>query len=58
MEDIEAFSTTYRAWVDEAELAKIIPNDISLEVMIFPNLFYSPCCIIMRWMVPTHSFIG
>ncbi|XP_021602427.1 uncharacterized protein LOC110607582 isoform X2 [Manihot esculenta] len=32
MEDIEAFSTTYRAWLDEAELAKIIPNDISLEV--------------------------
>ncbi|KAF2282843.1 hypothetical protein GH714_043299 [Hevea brasiliensis] len=32
MEDIEAFSTTYRAWLDEAELAKTIPNNISLEV--------------------------
>ncbi|XP_010539697.1 PREDICTED: uncharacterized protein LOC104813692 [Tarenaya hassleriana] len=32
MEDIEAFSTTYRARLDEAELAKSIPDNISLEV--------------------------
>ncbi|GMN48379.1 hypothetical protein TIFTF001_017560 [Ficus carica] len=32
MEDIEAFSTTYRAWLDEAELAKSIPENIYLEV--------------------------
>ncbi|PON76309.1 Ribosome maturation factor RimP [Parasponia andersonii] len=32
MEDIEAFSTTYRARLDEAELAKSIPENISLEV--------------------------
>ncbi|RDX90430.1 rimP [Mucuna pruriens] len=32
MEDIEAFSTTYRAKLDEAELAKSVPDNISLEV--------------------------
>ncbi|CAL5203990.1 unnamed protein product [Lathyrus oleraceus] len=32
MEDIEAFSTTYRAKLDEAELAKFIPENLSLEV--------------------------
>ncbi|KAJ4700889.1 Ribosome maturation factor RimP like [Melia azedarach] len=32
MEDIEAFSTTYRAKLDEAEIAKSIPENISLEV--------------------------
>ncbi|KAA0058895.1 DUF150 domain-containing protein [Cucumis melo var. makuwa] len=32
MEDIEAFSTTYRARLDEAELAKSVPENISLEV--------------------------
>lgn len=32
MEDIEAFSTTYRARLDEAELAKSIPENLSLEV--------------------------
>ncbi|XP_054788369.1 uncharacterized protein LOC129294208 [Prosopis cineraria] len=32
MEDIEAFSTAYRAKLDEAELAKFVPEDISLEV--------------------------
>ncbi|XP_002526158.2 uncharacterized protein LOC8285112 [Ricinus communis] len=32
MEDIEAFSTTYRTWLDEAELAKTIPTNIALEV--------------------------
>ncbi|KAK7311475.1 hypothetical protein RJT34_09649 [Clitoria ternatea] len=32
MEDIEAFSTTYRAKLDEAELAKFVPDNICLEV--------------------------
>lgn len=32
MEDIEAFSTTYRAKLDEAGLAKFVPENISLEV--------------------------
>ncbi|XP_050236718.1 uncharacterized protein LOC126686622 [Mercurialis annua] len=32
MEDIEAFSTAYRTRLDEAELAKTIPNNLSLEV--------------------------
>ncbi|KAM6542555.1 hypothetical protein CsatB_007002 [Cannabis sativa] len=32
MEDIEAFTTTYRARLDEAELAKSIPENVSLEV--------------------------
>ncbi|KAM1030144.1 hypothetical protein FF1_034026 [Malus domestica] len=32
MEDIEAFSRTYRAKLDEAELAKSVPENLSLEV--------------------------
>ncbi|XP_019414265.1 PREDICTED: uncharacterized protein LOC109326069 [Lupinus angustifolius] len=32
MEDIEAFSTTYRAKLDEAELAKFVPENLYLEV--------------------------
>ncbi|KAI4337919.1 hypothetical protein L6164_016282 [Bauhinia variegata] len=32
MEDIEAFSTAYRARLDEAELAKLVPDNLSLEV--------------------------
>ncbi|KAJ8762916.1 hypothetical protein K2173_023045 [Erythroxylum novogranatense] len=32
MEDIEAFSTTYRIRLDEAGLAKTIPDNIALEV--------------------------
>ncbi|KAK7351037.1 hypothetical protein VNO77_10177 [Canavalia gladiata] len=32
MEDIEAFSATYRAKLDEAELAKFVPDNLSLEV--------------------------
>ncbi|KDP43042.1 hypothetical protein JCGZ_25228 [Jatropha curcas] len=32
MEDIEAFSTTYRSRLDEAEVAKTIANNIALEV--------------------------
>lgn len=32
MEDIEAFSTTYRARLDEAELAKTMTENITLEV--------------------------
>ncbi|KAL2339682.1 hypothetical protein Fmac_007622 [Flemingia macrophylla] len=32
MEDIEAFSATYRAKLDEAELAKLVPDNICLEV--------------------------
>lgn len=32
MQDIEAFSKTYRARLDEAELAKTVPENISLEV--------------------------
>ncbi|KAJ1395784.1 RimP, N-terminal domain superfamily [Sesbania bispinosa] len=32
MEDIEAFSTTYRTKLDEAELAKFVPENLSLEV--------------------------
>ncbi|XP_027339279.1 uncharacterized protein LOC113853035 [Abrus precatorius] len=32
MEDIEAFSTTYRAKLDEAEIAKFVPDNLSLEV--------------------------
>ncbi|KAL6269083.1 hypothetical protein ACE6H2_025994 [Prunus campanulata] len=38
MEDIEAFSRTYRARLDEAELAKSVPKNLSLEVF-----FYSLC---------------
>lgn len=34
MEDIEAFSTAYRAKLDEAELAKFVPENLSLEVAI------------------------
>lgn len=33
MEDVEAFSTGYRAKLDEAELAKSVPENISLEVL-------------------------
>ncbi|KHN23424.1 uncharacterized protein LOC114415492 [Glycine soja] len=32
MEDIEAFSATYRAKLDEAEIAKVVPDNICLEV--------------------------
>eukprot|EP00256_Glycine_max_P061365 XP_014630457.1 uncharacterized protein LOC100783320 isoform X1 [Glycine max] len=32
LEDIEAFSATYRAKLDEAELAKSVPDNICLEV--------------------------
>ncbi|XP_022141366.1 uncharacterized protein LOC111011782 isoform X2 [Momordica charantia] len=32
MEDIEAFSSTYRTRLDEAELAKSVPENISLEI--------------------------
>ncbi|MED6138176.1 hypothetical protein PIB30_119027 [Stylosanthes scabra] len=32
MEDIEAFSTTYRTKLDEAEIAKFVPENLSLEV--------------------------
>ncbi|KAK2390558.1 hypothetical protein QL285_064085 [Trifolium repens] len=32
MEDVEAFSKTYRAKLDEAELAKSVPENLSLEV--------------------------
>ncbi|CAJ2667583.1 unnamed protein product [Trifolium pratense] len=32
MEDIEAFSKTYRAKLDEAELAKFVPENLNLEV--------------------------
>ncbi|KAL5550208.1 hypothetical protein UlMin_000384 [Ulmus minor] len=32
MEDIQAFSTTYQARLDEAELAKSIPKNVSLDV--------------------------
>ncbi|XP_030528421.1 uncharacterized protein LOC115739443 isoform X2 [Rhodamnia argentea] len=32
MEDIEAFSATYRARLDEAEAAKSVPENLSLEV--------------------------
>lgn len=38
MEDIEAFSTTYRAKLDEAELAKFIPENLSLEVGTISNI--------------------
>jgi hypothetical protein len=33
MEDVEAFSKTYRAKLDEAELAKSVPENLSLEVL-------------------------
>ncbi|XP_065848304.1 uncharacterized protein [Euphorbia lathyris] len=32
MEDIQAFSKTYREWLDEAELAKSVPENLALEV--------------------------
>jgi len=32
MEDIEAFSATYRAKLDEAELTKSVPDNLCLEV--------------------------
>jgi hypothetical protein len=38
MEDIEAFSATYRARLAEAELSKSIPENVSLEVS-FPSYF-------------------
>ena len=34
MEDIEAFSVAYRARLDEAQLNKSIPDNISLEVSV------------------------
>ena len=37
MEDIEAFSVSYRARLDEAELARSVPENITLEVMISSN---------------------
>lgn len=35
MEDIEAFSRTYRARLDEAEVAKSVPENMTLEVFFF-----------------------
>lgn len=35
MEDIEAFSVTYRARLDEAQLNRSIPENISLEVSVY-----------------------
>lgn len=40
MEDIEAFSVSYRAKLDEAELARSIAENITLEVMMFRNHYY------------------
>ena len=37
MEDIEAFSVSYRAKLDEAELARSVAENITLEVVIFPK---------------------
>lgn len=37
MEDIEAFSAMYRAKLDEAEIAKSIPENTSLEVFTFKS---------------------
>lgn len=42
MEDIEAFSSTYRAWLGEAEVAKLIPENISLEVCFFFSKYLFP----------------
>ena len=41
MVDIDAFSTTYRARLDEAELAKSIPENISLEVVSLFSMTFS-----------------
>lgn len=41
IEDIEAFSTTYRARLDEAELAKTMTENITLEVVVFPIYFFA-----------------
>lgn len=35
MEDIEAFSLSYRTRLDEAEAAKSVPENLSLEVMAY-----------------------
>lgn len=40
MEDVEAFSVSYRARLDEAELARSVPQNITLEVMMFSNHCY------------------
>lgn len=38
MEDIEAFSRAYRAKLDEAEVAKSLPENLSLEVYFYFSL--------------------
>ena len=40
MTDIEAFSAAYRTRLDEAEQAKTIPENISLEVLHFSSATY------------------
>lgn len=35
MEDVETFSLSYRTRLDEAEVAKSVPNNLSLEVMAY-----------------------
>lgn len=58
MEDIEAFSATYRAKLDEAENAKSIPENISLEVAANLYLFcYSFSLVCLLYLFPVEDAI-
>ena len=50
MEDIEAFSATYRARLDEAEGAKSVPENLSLEVLASNTFLVHTCYLgILNW---------
>lgn len=44
IEDIEAFSTTYRAKLDEAELTKSVPENLTLEVQFQVSYWHFILC--------------
>ena len=48
MEDIEVFTTTYRARLDEAELAKSIPENVYLEV--FTSISFSNIIVALLYL--------
>lgn len=52
MEDIEAFSKTYRALLDEAELDKSMPDNISLEVCFIDFFLFS-----LLFSFPHHLYL-
>lgn len=55
MEDIEAFSTTYRARLDEAEFAKTITENVTLEVVVFPIYFFAFLFFFRGWLTSQTS---